>query len=168
MSNIKSIFENNDFTFSLIKSHHIIPLSEEMVFFRFTDFPHDNDTLIGFCQRNIINIQKFEKKLQRKKWSKGKIDRFIKDKQKSLEQNYQSRNPWNEDINKSFTRWYNLIAKLLTLNEVVNVGIIYHWYSSLIENDQIEPVFKKNIKIKELQTETLSMLMEDELLLIGR
>ena len=137
-----------------------------MVFFRFTNFIHDHDVLIGFDQINKIDTAQEIEKLLKKNWSKYKIQRFLKNKKKALEQNYTNRNPWHENFQRSYERWQRLFTKLLNITVIDYIGIIYHWYDSFIDLVKLEPISKVQKNMKNLTIDTLKTLRADELLYI--
>jgi hypothetical protein len=95
----------------------------------------DCETVLG-CGSMDTSAKNYEdeaRKLRRKKWSQGKIERYIEDRRKAEEKKASSRATDSLDL------WEGVIREAYKRN-VSRIGLFYTMYSGTIATENFEPI----------------------------
>ena len=94
-------------------------------------------------------------KLRRKGWSETKIDRWLKDKEKARSNR---REPENDAA-----IWVALIGEILESTDAKYVGLLLHFYSGDLDDEQIVVSRVEDVPLLELSEDRLRSINEDVL-----
>ena len=167
LENLGSILDKYEMEFSEIHNRIVeSQLRPKELYFRATKSYCDCDTVLGSLNRyqeyqKLYNSKKV-KTLKKKKWSEERISNWIDDKLKNKDP--QKRKKLTSlEIEKKLNRWTKFIQELLNNKIVSRMGILNHWYSGGLEDEEF--IIKKTEKIllKEITQELLLNLNEDTL-----
>ena len=164
---VKDILEKNEMKFSQINNKSVQSyLKTEQLYFRPTKTYCDCDTALGAFNRQneynkLFQSQKV-RKLKKKKWTQEQIDNWIWEKIHKTKPHLKKFITPVERKNE-IEAWFNILHKVINLENVSRIGILKHWYKSSLENEEI--VLKKieKVNLNEIEKEFLFTLEEDVL-----
>lgn len=167
LENLGSIFNKYEMEFSKIHNNKVkSQLRPKELYFRATKSYCDCDSILGSLNQQQEYQKLYDSKkvktLKKKKWSEERIKNWIEDKLKNKDP--KKRNKLTPiEIEKKLNRWTKFIQEILNNKTVSRIGIIKHWYSGGLEDEQI--IIKKTIKIplNQITHELLLNLPEDTL-----
>jgi hypothetical protein len=132
----------------------------------------DCGTLLGsFNEKNAkqtegVNELKIEK-LKRKGWSETKIQRFLNDKSKKIEQNAKDLERQKISAENGIQEWVDFCKKLFEMTSIKTFGILLHWYRGGVSSERISLNGRVVIDKSELATTNLLEIEEDTLYIIS-
>ena len=114
----------------------------------------DCDTALGHdsVKNAVKNFDEEVRKLRRKKWSQGKIDRYLEDRRKAEEKKMSGRTSDSVDL------WESVIAEAHKHN-VSRIALFYTMYSGAIISEIIQPTVTETT----LWQDTLKTMAENEI-----
>ena len=166
---IKDIFERNGFNYTLLQNQNLNKLISLDLKVIFTTKSHcDCGSVIGIDTKdNSINrdIEKEIKKLKRKKWSDGKIQKYLENREKA---ELRKQSETGETNKIELDNWFNTINDCFCKNISKRFGILTHFYSGTIEDEMFDKLSTKKCNFKDFQVDSLKELDFDKLLLIDK
>jgi len=165
IKSIRDSLDNYNMIFSLINN---ISLKSQLrsgeLLLRATKEYCDCDTSLGFLSKaksyqKLLNSKKV-KSLKKKKWTEDQIDNWIKDKLKKKTP-HGKKSITEKERQLDIERWENLIKEILT--KVKRIGLLKHWFSSSLNNEEISIKRKDHISLEELNRDLLYNIEEDVL-----
>jgi hypothetical protein len=164
---LRQIFDEHNMSFSPLHNEFIeSQLRPEEQYFRATKNYCDCDTILGSLNHDrkfqTLHKSKKVKALRKKKWSEEEINNWINDKLKS-EANERGRKFTQNETNNETERWIRLLHKLLDNKIISRIGILKHWYSKGLEDEEISIKKTERIIIDEITSDFLLNLSEDVL-----
>ncbi|MFW9865908.1 MAG: hypothetical protein ACFFEN_07405 [Candidatus Thorarchaeota archaeon] len=136
------------------------------LYFRATKEYCDCDTIVGSLNnlqdfQNLYNSKKV-KKLKKKKWSEEKINNWIKEKLETKK--LEKRNKITPlETKQKVERWVDFLHHILDEKLVSRIGILKHWYTRGLEDEDIKIKKFQRININDLNQNILLNLSEDTL-----
>ncbi len=106
-------------------------------------------------------------KLKQKGWSEAKIQRFLNDKNKRVEQKAKKLEPRKSSAESGVQEWVGFCKKLFETTSIKTFGILLHWYSGLVESERIKLNGRHLIDKSNLTTKNLLEIEEDTLYIIS-
>ncbi len=167
IENIRNILELYKMEFSEIHNHIVeSQLRDGELYFRATKDYCDCDTLLG----SLNNLQDFKnlskskkiKSLKKKNWSEEQINNWIKEKLK-IKKEKSRENFIPAERKEGLDRWINFLHDLLDNKIIPRIGILKHWYTKGLEDEEIQITETKKISINQITPDLLLNLSEDKL-----
>lgn len=165
--NFRKLLDEYNMSFSPLHN----PLIESQLrpgelYFRATKEYCDCDTIVGSLNnlqdfQNLYNSKKV-KTLKKKKWSEEKINNWIKEKLETKKLEKRKKLSTYETKQKA-DRWMNFIHHLLDEKLVSRIGILKHWYTTGLEDEEFKIKKTEMINIADIKQELLLNLSEDTL-----
>ena len=159
---LKFEYSENDFVQSQLKAseHYIAKVSKYC----------DCGTLLGSLNKEKANnLQRIEKaefeKLKKKGWSESKIERFIADKNKSIQKQAFSLEQQREYAIEGIKKWTDFINRLFSETSIETFGLLLHWYG---QNERIKISSREIVSITDFTGMKLLEMDEDKLYLIRK
>ena len=167
LENLSSIINKYKMDFTEIQNKKIkSQLRSEELYLRATRDYCDCDSILGSLNpqqeyQKLYNSKKV-KTLKKKKWSEERITSWIEDKIKN--KNIEKKTKLTPlEIETKLNRWTKFIQELLNNKDVSRVGILKHWYSGGLEDEEFIIKKTEKIKLSEITEELLLNLNEDTL-----
>ena len=167
LEEVKKALIENDMKFTPITNKSIQSyLKEDQIYFRPTTTYCDCDTALGAFNRQeeydeLLQSEKV-RNLRKKKWSQEQIDNWINAKlSKSKPRLKKSISPMERE--NEIKKWFSLLLESTSLEKVLQIGILKHWYKSSLENEEIILKRIQNVNINEIETYFLLNLEKDVL-----
>jgi hypothetical protein len=167
IENIRNILELYKMEFSEIHNHIVeSQLRHGELYFRATKDHCDCNTLLG----SLNNLQDFKnlskskkiKSLKKKNWSEEQINNWIKEKLKSKhEKSSEKFIPAERKVR--LDRWGNFLHDLLDNKKVSRIGLLKHWYTMGLTDEEIKIRKTEKIVINQVTPDLLLNLSEDVL-----
>ncbi|MHC5037862.1 MAG: hypothetical protein ACYTHM_11155 [Planctomycetota bacterium] len=110
-------------------------------------------------QRNEDALQKKVAGLRRKGWTDKKIQRWMEDKKKSEARRAHSA---GRRFTPDLENWIACLNQLLNGKAAESVGILFHMYRGLYENENFTIFDEHTIRLKDLDRDALLTMQEDE------
>ncbi len=165
IESVRDILNKYNMAFSSINNSILnSQLRSGELYFHATKDYCDCGTFLGFLNQDreyqqLLNSKKV-KTLRKKKWNQSQIDVWIKDKLKKKPPHGKKSITENER-QLDVERWSNFIQEIL--KTVKRIGILKHWYSGSLENEDISIKRTERISLKDLTTDYLLNMEEDVL-----
>ncbi|MBY8984698.1 MAG: hypothetical protein KGD65_06515 [Candidatus Lokiarchaeota archaeon] len=133
-------------------------------YFRATKDYCDCDTVLG----SLNNLQDFQtltkskkvKALKKKNWSEEEINNWINEKLKTKQKNSNEKFTPTERKER-IIRWVNFLHNLLDNKNVLRIGLLKHWYTGGLKDEEIKIKKTEKIAINQVTPELLLNLSED-------
>ncbi|MFX1477663.1 MAG: hypothetical protein ACFFCI_05995 [Promethearchaeota archaeon] len=167
VENFRKILDEYNMSFSPIHNPLIqSQLRQDELYFRATKEYCDCDTILGSLNKlqdfqNLYNSKKV-KSLKKKKWSEEKINNWIKQKLE-IKNLKKSRKLTPPEIKQKAERWVDFLHHILDEKLVSRIGILKHWYTRGLEDEDIKIKKFQRININDLTQNILLNLSEDTL-----
>lgn len=162
---LREIFDKYNMSFSPV--HNSIVESQlrlDELYFRATKSYCDCDTVLGSLNKlrdfQTLLESKKVKTLRKKKWSEEEINNWVKKKLERKEKKIGRSFIQNETKNET-DRWISFIHKLLDNQMVSRIGLLKHWYTRGLENENIKIKNTQKISINGVTPDFLLNLEED-------
>ena len=145
--------------------------SEESYIWKYCK-PCDCGTLLGsLSEKNTkraegVNELEIEK-LKRKGWSEAKIQRFLNDKNKKVEQNVIDLERQKMYAENGIQMWIDFYKKLFETTAIKTFGLLLHWYKGNVVSERINLNGRILIDKSELTAKNLLEIEEDKLYIIS-
>jgi hypothetical protein len=107
-----------------------------------------------------LDLQKEKKKLERKKFSKRRIELLLEQKQKEFAE--KNSKIIEEEILES-TKWIEFITDPRLKKQFDKIGILYHHFSGRLEDEQIRIEFERQSSTEKLNVDFLKAIQENEI-----
>ena len=167
IENIRGILELYKMEFSEIHNPKVqAQLRPGELYFRATKDYCDCDTVLGSLNslQDFQNISKSKKikALKKKNWTDDEINNWINEKLKTKQDKKSKRvNPLERD--EKLNRWINFLHDLLNNKSVSRIGILKHWYTSGLKDEEITIKKTEKITINQVTPDLFLNLSEDTL-----
>ncbi len=167
IENIREILELYKMEFSEIQNHFVqAQLRAGELYFRATKDYCDCDTVLGSLNSlkdfQTISKSKKIKALKKKNWTDEEINNWINEKVRT-KQIKNSKKFIPVERNERLNRWIHFFHEILDDKKVSHIGILKHWYSRGLENEEIKIRKTQRISINEVNPDLLLNLYEDTL-----
>ena len=167
LDSLRPILEKFDMDFSLLKNPNITSqLRPDEIYARATKSYCDCNTSLGSRSitpeyNKMLKSQKV-RGLRKKRWTDEQIHLWILEKINNKKpKGHDNLTPIEKDI--EINNWINFLTNLLSKNKLTRVGILKHWYSKGLTNEEIVIKNTERISIKELNSSILLNLEDDVL-----
>ena len=167
LDSLKLILGKFDMNFSLLKNTNITSqLRPGEIYLRATKSYCDCNTALGSRSitpeyNKMLNSQKV-RRLRKKRWTDEQIHLWILEKINNKKpKGHDNLNPIEKDI--EINNWINFLTKMLGKNKLTRVGILKHWYSKGLSNEDFLIKNTEHISVKELNSNLLLNLEDDVL-----
>ena len=167
LEKLREILYDYNMTFSQINNKSFQSyLKEEQLIFRPTKEYCDCDTALGAFNRQneyekLLQSKKV-RKLKKKKWTQEQIDNWIWDKI-NIRPPHVKKSITPMERENEITKWFNFFHEIIDLKDVSQIGILKHWYTSTLENEEITLKRKQKVNLKGVDKDFLLNLEEDVL-----
>jgi hypothetical protein len=167
IENIREILELYKMEFSEIHNHMVqAQLRPGEIYFRATKDYCDCDTVLGSLNRlqdfQTISKSKKIKTLKKKNWTEDQINNWINDKlQNKQKKSGKKFSP--SERKERINRWFNFLHDLLDNKSVSRIGILKHWYTGGLEDEDITIMKTEKITINQVTPDLFLNLYEDTL-----
>jgi len=167
LENLGSILDKYEMEFSQIHNLKVkSQLRPKELYFRATRSYCDCDSILGSLNRQqeyqkLYNSKKV-KTLKKKKWSEERINDWIDDKLKNKDPKKRKKLT-SLEIETKLNRWTKFIQELLNNKIVSRIGILKHWYSGGLEEEEFIVKKTEKILLNDISQELLLNLNEDTL-----
>ncbi len=173
LENINNVAENFSLKFQVCDNEYVKKqLQKNEAYINKFSNHCDCGTNIGISTGSKMQTQRFQKseidRLKKKGWTQTKINRWLNDKKKNDEKIEQDNaNLLNE---KSFEleNWIGFFQALFSKPDIEYFGLMLHWYSKGLENENIKIIQQRKISYKKLTVIDLKTLVEDNLLCVTK
>lgn len=167
LDSLKPLLEKFDMEFSLLKNTNITSqMRPDEIYLRATKSYCDCNTTLGSLSitpeySKMLKSQKV-RGLRKKRWTNEQIHLWIIEKIKNKKpKGHDNLLPVEKDI--EINNWMNFITKVLGINKLTRIGILKHWYSKGLSNEDFLIKNTKRISVKELDANILLNLEDDVL-----
>ncbi len=166
LEELRPIFNKYNMSFVPIVNPYVQEqLKKGEMYFQATNDYCDCDTYLGMLDtseayKKLLGSSKV-RKLRNKKWTELQIDEWIKNKLTDVNPKFKKLTEVEKRI--KYERWEGLLKSLLTEKNVDRVGILKHWYSKNLENEEIRIIKRRIVKFAEVCEDFLLHLKEDVL-----
>jgi len=151
--------------FSLLKNTIITSqLRQDEIYLRATKSYCDCNTTLGSRSitpeyNKMIKSQKV-RGLRKKRWTDEQINLWILEKINNKKpKGHDNLTPIEKDI--EISNWINFLTNILGKDKLTRVGILKHWYSKGLSNEDIVIKNTERISVKELNSSILLNLEDD-------
>lgn len=164
---LKAVLGKFNMEFTLLKNPNIeSQLRPGEMYFRATKSYCDCNTILGSQSINpeyskMLKSQKV-RALRKKQWTDEQIHLWILEKIKGKTPNRHG-NMTSVEKDVETNNWINVLINILNVNKLPRVGILKHWYSGGINDEDFLIKKTERISIKDLNNLTLLNLEEDVL-----
>ena len=165
IENIREILELYKMEFSEIHNPMVqAQLRPGELYFRATKDYCDCDTVLGSLNSlqdfQTISKSKKIKALKKKNWTEEEINNWINDKLRTKQNKHRKKfNPIER--NEKLNRWINFLHDLLDNKTVSHIGLLKHWYTRGLENEDIKIKNTQKISINKVTPDFLLNIEED-------
>jgi len=126
----------------------------------------DCGTQLGLAARtNTPDATRIEKqevdKLKKKGWSETKINRWLTDREKTIEKDKVRYDRIVNGVHLDIENWIEYLKKIFTSTKVQHFGLLLHWYNGGLESERIKLKDRIKIKVSELTPDALLKMNED-------
>jgi hypothetical protein len=126
----------------------------------------DCGTQLGLATRtdtpDATRIEKREvDKLKKKGWSEAKINRWLADREKTIEKDKIRYDRIVNGVHLDIENWIEYLKKIFTSTKVQHFGLLLHWYKGGLENERIKLKDRIKVKVSELTPDILLNMEED-------
>ncbi len=165
IENIREILELYKMEFSEIHNPMVqAQLRPGELYFRATKDYCDCDTVLGSLNSlqdfQTVSKSKKVKALKKKNWTDDEINNWINEKLKA-KQNKTNKKINPLERNEKLDRWINFLHDLLDDKKVSRIGILKHWYSRGLIDEEIKIRKTQRISISEVNSDLILNLDED-------
>ena len=165
VDSFRELLDKHEMKFSPI--HNLIVQSQlrpDELYFRATKNYCDCDTVLGSLNRfqdfQTLSKSKKVKALKKKNWSEEEINNWINTKLKS-KQKKTGKKISPLEIKNEAERWIRFLHALLDNKIVSRIGILKHWYTKALEDEEIKIKKTQRISINEITQDLLLNLSND-------
>jgi len=167
LDSLKPILEKFDMDFSLLKNTNITSqLRQEEIYLRATKSYCDCNTTLGSQSitpeyNKLLKSQKV-RGLRKKRWTDEQIHLWILEKINNKKpKGHDNLTPIEKE--SEINNWINFLTALLGKNKLTRVGILKHWYSKSLSNEDFLIKNIERISVKKLNSNILLNLEDDVL-----
>jgi len=167
LDSLKPILEKFGMDFSLLKNPNITSqLRPNEIYLRATKSYCDCNTTLGSRSitpeyNKILKSQKV-RSLRKKQWTDEQIHLWILEKINNKKpKGHDNLTPIEKDI--EINNWINFLTKVFDNNKLTRVGILKHWYSKGLSNEDFLIKNTERISVKKLNSNILLNLEDDVL-----
>ena len=126
----------------------------------------DCGTQLGLVTRtNAPDTTRVEKrevdKLKKKGWSETKIERWLADKERTIEKDKIKYDGIVNGVHVDIANWIDYINKVFAGTKIEHFGLLLHWYKGGPESERVKLKDRVIIKLKRLTPDTLLKMDED-------
>jgi len=167
LESFKAILGKFNMAFSILKNPNIeSQLRKDEMYLRATKSYCDCNTVLGSQSitpgyNKMLKSQKV-RGLKKKKWTDEQIHLWILEKIKGkTPKGHSNSTPIEKDI--EINNWINIITELMNINKLTRVGILKHWYSKGLSNEEFTIKKTERISVKGINANILLNLEDDVL-----
>lgn len=126
----------------------------------------DCGTHLGLTARtsapDTTRVEKREvDKLKRKGWSETKIQRWLTDREKTIEKDKVKYDRIVNGVHVDIENWIDYLNKIFTETKIQHFGLLLHWYKGGLESERIKLKDRIKVRLNELTPDTLLKMDED-------
>ena len=168
LEDFRNVFNKYNMAFSPLKNANVSSqLRPEELYLQATKDYCDCGTILGSYNQlksyeKLLNSKKV-KTLRKKKWTEEEIDKWIKEKlnRKEPSPHRKKLTPLEEEL--EINRWLDLLHGLLDSKKVSRVGLLKHWYTGGLHDEEIHIKRTEKAKLTAITSDFLLNLEEDVL-----
>jgi hypothetical protein len=167
LDSLKPILGNFDMAFSILKNANITSqLRPDEIYLRATKSYCDCNTSLGSLSitpeyNKMLKSQKI-RELRKKRWTDEQIHLWILEKiNNNKPKGHDNLTSVEKDI--EINNWINFITSVLSKNKLTRVGLLKHWYSKGLSDEDFLIKNAKRISVKKLNSSILLNLEDDVL-----